>query len=81
MSGYLSWWPKPRQWPTDFDRNVHTTSDRGRYSVVRLAGKRWMAVFYTDDTDPVVLPQRGHSRSAAHRAVRRHVTEQEEVHA
>ena len=80
MSGYLSWWPKPRQWPLDFDRNVHTTAERGRYSVVKLAGKRWQAIFYTDDTDAIALPQRGHSRHAAYRAVLHH-KDQEVTHA
>ncbi len=77
---YLSWYPKPKEWPVDFDRTVTTDTDYGRYLVVAVdAGKDRYRALFDDGTDTILLPQRGESRKAAHRAVKRHQSYHMEV--
>lgn len=71
---HLSWTPKPADWPVDFDRSVATDTDYGRCLVVALGGGRFCAIL--DGQQPTILPQRGNSRSAAHKAVRQYVARQ-----
>ena len=74
MRKNLSWFPKPKDWPVGFDRTVATDTDYGRCLVVALGGNRFCAIL--DGQTPTILPQRGQSRSAAHKAVRQYVVRQ-----
>lgn len=74
MRKNLSWFPKPKDWPDDFDRTVATNTDYGRCLVVALGGGRFCAIL--DGQTPTILPQRGRSRHAARNAIRQYVARQ-----
>lgn len=67
----LSWEPKPKDWPENFDGTVSASAHGGLYRIEALGDRKFRAVFIRAD-ECEVLPQTGVTRSDAATAVYAH---------